>query len=344
MLAARLHGPKAIQVGREVVPTPGPGEVLLQMGAVGLCGSDLHWYQDARIGDRVLSDPFILGHEFAGIVVALGPDTHGPPVGARVGVEPAVPCGHCQWCEEGDQNLCPTVRFHGSIPLDGALREYLAVPAANCFALPDGLSMAEGALIETLGVAIHALDLGHLRLAAGVAVFGGGSVGLLVAQLALLSGATSVFVSDLLAHRRALAASWGCIPIDAGMDSVARIMEGTGGRGVDVAFECAGAGETPQQACDVCEPGGTVVLVGIPCDDHLGLTVAGIRRRGLTVRFSQRSRPVTRRSLLLVESGKVSLAPLITHRFPLARAADAFQCADQRLDGVIKAVVLGGGA
>jgi len=122
---------------------------------------------------------------------------------------------------------------------------------------------------------------------------------------------------------------------------VGAILARTGRRGVDVAFECAGAPETPQQACDVCNPGGTVVVVGIPCDDHIGFTTAGIRRRGLTVRFSQRARRTTHRAMRLAAAGLVQLAPLVTHRFPLAETATAFDYVDKRLDGVVKAVVLG---
>lgn len=341
MVVARLFGPRAMRMLEEPVPEPGPGEVLLRMGAVGLCGSDLHWYQDARIGDRAISGPFILGHEYAGTIAAHGPGVRGPAIGTRVAVDPAIHCGVCEWCEEGNQNLCPDVRFSGSPPRHGAMRTYVPVPAANCVPMPADMSMEVGALIETLGVAVHALDLTRVRLADRVAVLGGGNVGLLVAQLARLSGAVEVFVTEPLADRRALAERLGCTAVDAGDDPARAILERTRGRGVDVAFECAGASETPQQACDVCEPGGTVVLVGIPCDDHIDFTTAPIRRRGLTVRFSQRARRTTHRAMRLATAGMVQLAPLITHRFPLAEAPTAFDYMDRRLDGVIKAVIVG---
>lgn len=339
MLVARLHGPRDVRLATEPVPPPGPGEVLLRVGAVGICGSDLHWYQDAQVGARRLEAPLVLGHEFAGTVVAAGPGVEGPRPGTRVAVEPAIHCGHCEWCEEGNQNLCPDVRFHGSAPLDGALREYMVVPAHNCLSLPAEMSMAEGALLEALAVAVHAVDLAHLRLANSVAVVGGGPIGLLVAQSARAAGALDVFVSEPIAARRAVAARLGCTAIDAGDDPVGAILDRTGGRGVDVAFECAGADETPRQSAAMCEPGGVVVVVGIPCDDRTAFVNAPVRNKGLSIRIQQRSRRATRRALALAARGRVELASLVTHRYPLAEADVAFAHAERRDDGAVKTII-----
>jgi L-iditol 2-dehydrogenase len=339
MVVARLHGARDLRLGREPVPEPGSREVLLRLGAVGICGSDVHWYQDAQIGNRHITQPFILGHEFSGVVMAAGAGTTGLPPGTRVVVEPALPCASCATCQEGNQNLCPYVRFCGSPPQEGALREYMVMPAHNCIPLPEVLSLAEGALIETLGVAIHAVDLGHVRLAARVAVFGAGAVGLLVAQAARLAGAVDVFISEPLEHRRALAGRLGLTPVDAAGDPVGAILALTGGRGVDVAFECAGATITAQESCDVCRPGGSVVIVGIPCDDRADFTSSPLRAKGLTVRFAQRSRRTTHRALILASRGLVDLGSLISHEFVLDKAPDAFILAERRDEGAVKVVV-----
>ncbi len=344
MMVARLHGTRDLRLGRAPIPEPGRSEVLLRVGVVGICGSDVHWYQDAHIGNRSISDPFILGHEFSAVVVATDPETPGLPAGTRVVVEPALPCGRCATCQEGNQNLCPEVRFTGSPPQEGGLREYITMPAHNCIPLPDTLSFGEGALIETLGVAIHAVDLGHLRLASRVAVFGAGAVGLLVAQAARLAGAVDVFVSEPLAHRRTVAGRLGLIAIDAAQDPVGTILALTGGQGVDVAFECAGASTTAQESCDVCRPGGSVVIVGIPCDDRADFTSSPLRAKGLTVRFAQRSRRTTQRALTLASRGLVDLRALISHEFALDEAPDAFALAERRDEGAVKVVIRVGAA
>ena len=339
MLVARLHGPRDLRLAREVRQEAGPGEVLLRVGAVGLCGSDIHWYQDARMGDTRIVRPQVLGHEFAGTVAALGPGVSGLAVGQRVAVEPAIYCGRCEWCEEGNQNLCANMIFHGSPPRDGALREYLAIPAHNCLPLPNSLSLAAGALLETLGVAVLTLDLAHPRLASTAAVLGGGTVGLLVAKLAQLSGVLDVYVSEPLPERRALAARWGLIPVDAGADPVGAIMRATGGRGVDTALECAGVEETPRQSAELCRPGGAVVIVGIPCDNRTGFVNAPVRRKGITIRVQQRSRRAGHRALALAARGLVDLDALVTHRFPLAEVASAFDTVEHRRGEAIKAIV-----
>ncbi len=332
MQVARLHGPRDIRLADEPEPPrPRAGEVTLKIGAVGLCGSDLHMYETGRIGYTIASEPFVLGHEFMGQVIALGADAldgeHKPlRIGQRVAVEPAVPCWRCELCENGHPNLCPHHYFYGLFPEDGALRERMNVSARNCFSIPDALSDETGPLLETLGVAIHAIDLGKIRFAGSVAVLGAGPVGLLIARLAVLGGAAKVFVFDKFAWRLQIAKAWGATRIFNvdDCDPVGALLDATDGRGVDVAFEAAWADHSVQQAADMARYGGRLVLVGIPPDDKLRLKHSVARRKGLTIMMSRRMKHTYPRAIELAISGAVKLEELVSHRYDLEETARAY--------------------
>lgn len=332
MQVARLHGPKDIRVADEQEPrAPRAGEVLLKIRTVGVCGSDLHMYETGRIGYTVASEPFVLGHEFMGEVAAAGTDAldgnHQPlHVGQRVAVEPAVPCWRCELCENGHPNLCPNHYFYGLFPEDGALRERMIVSARNCFPMPDSLCDDAGPLLETLGVAIHAIDFSKIRIASTVAVLGAGPVGLLITRLAALAGASQVFAFDKLDWRLRKARDWGAtqaINVEE-CDPVGALMDLTGGRGVDVAIEAAWADHSVQQAANMLRYGGRLVLVGIPPDDQLRLQHSVARRKGLTIIMSRRMKHTYPRAIELARSGKVKLEELVSHRFTLGETAQAF--------------------
>ena len=347
MQVARLHGPKDIRIASESVPAPpASGEVTLKIKTVGLCGSDLHMYETGRIGYTVFSAPFVLGHEFMGVVDALGADAldgnHQPlHVGQRVAVEPAVPCWRCEICENGHPNLCPNHYFYGLFPEDGALCEQMTVSARNCFPLPDALSDDVGPLLETLGVAIHAIDLSKIRIASSVAVIGAGPVGLLITRLAALAGASQIFAFDKLDWRVQKAREWGAthaINIDE-CDPVSAVLDVTGGRGVDVAIEAAWADHSLQQAADMARYGGRLVLVGIPPDDNLQLKHSVARRKGLTIMMSRRMKHTYPRAIELATSGKVSLEELVSHRFSLAQTAEAYASNSAYEQGINKVIL-----
>jgi L-iditol 2-dehydrogenase len=348
MLAARLHGPRDLRVERVPIPgPPAPGEVLLRMKTTGVCGSDLHLYQDARIGDTPIEAPFVIGHEFSAVVEAAGPGAldgwHQPlAAGTRVGVDPAQPCGHCELCDLGHPNLCVNLHFCGNYPDAGSLCEWLHMPAHSCYPLPDAIDDTQGALIEPLGVAIHAIDLARIRVGDTVAILGAGPIGLLVLQLARLAGASLAFVADPLAGRLALAERWGARPVPCeGGDPAHAVMRDTGGRGVDVAIEAAWADASIEQAAAMCRLGGRLVLVGIPGDDHLAMKHSTARRKGLTVRLCRRMKHVHRRAIDLILRGRVDLAGLVSHRFPLAQAPEAFRMNAAYEGGVVKVMVDG---
>ncbi len=332
MQVARLHGPKDIRIANEPPPPPpARGEVTLAIKTVGLCGSDLHMYEAGQIGYTAISKPAVLGHEFIGEVAAIGEDAldgaHQPlQLGQRVAVEPHVPCWRCELCERGHPNLCPHHYFYGLFPEDGALRERMNVSARNCFPIPDSISDEAGPLLETLGIAIHAIDLSRIRVASTVAVIGAGPVGLLITQLAALAGASQVFAFDKLDWRVQKARNWGathaydvgdCNPVDVLRDL-------TGGRGVDVAIEAAWSDHTVQQAAEMARYGGRLVLVGIASDDKIALQHSVARRKGLTIIMSRRMKHTYPRAIQLASSGKVKLDELVSHQYDLSRTAEAY--------------------
>jgi L-iditol 2-dehydrogenase len=350
---ARLHGVGDIRIADEPVPEPGPAESLVRVTAVGICGSDLHWWDEGGIGDAKLSRPLVLGHEGAGVV------EDGPRRGERVAIDPAIPCGVCRQCRDGYRNICPRVRFAGHGGTDGAMREFMTWPAGLLHRLPDELSDTDGALLEPLGVALHCYDLGHLPLGGMSAVIGCGPIGLLLIQLLRAAGAESVLAADPLPHRREAAAKSGADrvadpgpllrPAPAGTGAAGTAGTGTGGtgtgssvvneppglrelvgEGVDVAFEIAGTNDAVQLAMDAARPGGRVVLAGIPGDDLTTFRASVARRKGLTIAMVRRMNEVYPRAISMAAHGSVDLGPLVSHRVPLEEVSSAFSAAARR--------------
>jgi L-iditol 2-dehydrogenase len=338
MQAALLHGIQDVRVAAVPRPVPQPEELLLAVRAVSLCGSDRHYYMEGGIGSADICKPVILGHEFAAVVAEQRGDCAGIEPGTLVAVDPARPCGRCEWCLAGHPNLCPHVRFAGSPPEEhGALAEY-AVAVPEClFPLPADFGAERAALLEPLGVAVHALDLAHLRPMETVAVLGLGAIGLLMLQVARLAGAGEVYAVDPVPERAELAAALGATAVS-GEPQVIRDL--TGGRGVDLVLEATDSATAAAQACEAARIGGRVVLAGIPESDELVLHASTLRRKGLTLKMVRRMKHTYPRAIQMVQSGRVQLDPLITHAFPLEQAAAAFSCHAARHDGVIRALVM----
>jgi L-iditol 2-dehydrogenase len=255
----------------------------------------------------------------------------GPRRGERVAIDPAIWCGTCRPCRDGYRNLCTRIRFAGHGSEDGAMREQMAWPSHLLHRLPDGLTDADGAVLEPLGVAIHALDLGHVRLGAAAAVAGCGPIGLLLIQVLRAAGAGQVTAFDPLPHRRAAAGRLGA---DAALDPAAvsdpRDLRRVTGEGVDVAFEVAGTGGAVQLAVLATRPGGRVVLGGIPAGDQITLPASAARRKGLTIAMARRMNDVYPRAIGLAAGGRVELGSLVTGRFGLTRAPEAMAAAAAR--------------
>jgi L-iditol 2-dehydrogenase len=311
--ALRLHAAGDLRLHDEPAPKPRDGDALLRVTAVGLCGSDRHWYEEGGIGDAVLTRPLVLGHEFVGVIDG------GPHGGKRVAVDPAIPCGNCPPCVAGRSHLCLHARFAGHGGTDGALRTALTWPERLMHPLPDSLGDAEATLLEPLGVALHAIDLGHVDPGARAGVFGCGPLGLLIVQALLDAGAT-VVAKDVLGHRLDAARGFGADLWD--------------GSEVDVAFEVAGEDAALADAIAATRPGGRIVLVGIPASDRTSFRASAARRKGLTFLVSRRMAPTDLpRAIDLACRGRVALAPLVTARHPLGDWVEAFGELSRR-DGV----------
>lgn len=323
MRSLRLHGKGDLRLHEEDRPHPGEGETLVRVTAVGLCGSDLHWFAAGGIGDTGLARPLVLGHELAGVT----------DDGRRVALDPAIPCQACDLCLEGHPNLCERIRFAGHGEDDGGLREWLAWPERCLVPLPASLSDADGAMLEPLGVALHAVDLAHLRPGSSVGVFGCGPIGLLVLQAARLLGADRLFATDLeqRPHRLEAARRLGAVAFAAEGGREARaIRDAVGGSGLDAAIEAAGENAAVDAALEAVRPGARVVLAGIPAEERTSFKAATARRKGLTLVLSRRMKDAYPRAVRLAESGQVDLRSPVTHSFPLERGPEAFSVAARR--------------
>lgn len=322
MKSVRLHAPGDLRCEDEPVPAAGEGEKLIRVKAVGVCGSDLHWFAEGGIGDAKLEHPLVLGHEFAG-------ETEN---GQRVAVDPATPCRQCEFCKQGHPNLCESVIFAGHGKQDGALREYLTWDENCLFPIPDNLTFAEGAMLEPLGVAIHAVDLAHLKAGMTVGVFGCGPIGLLIIQLVKLSGAVNIIATDKLIYRVEAAKRFGANQAFLVEDRLQgdAIRAATNGRGVDVAFEVAGEQGAVEDAFAAVIPSGKVILTGIPADDRTSFSAGVARRKGLTIKLVRRMKHTYPRAIELVSKGSVNVRSLVTHHFPLEQAGEAFRSAERR--------------
>jgi len=341
MRAALLYGPRDVRVGEVDAPRPSEDEVLIKVDSAGVCGSDIHLYLQGKIGDSVVSEPHVMGHEFCGTVEQIGAKVDGREIGMRVAVEPSLPCRECEFCRIGRYNICSNLRFTGLPPTHGAYAEYITIPYDFAHPVPGTLSVDEAAMVEPLAVGVHAVELADLRPEDTVAVLGLGSIGLLTAKMAKLAGAAQVFGTELLSYRLDLCGKYGVdVPINANeRDPVQSVLEATGGRGVDVAFEAAGALETPQQALQVVKPGGTVVMVGICQQEDVPLNFTFGRRKELVVKWCRRFVHNFPRAIALASEGSVELEPLVTHHFPLEKTAEALELVASYADRVVKAAI-----
>ncbi len=326
MKALKFYDLKDLRLEEMPKPSPQDHQTLLKVASVGICGSDVHYYTEGGTGGLNLAHPFVLGHEFSARIA------EGPHAGQLVAVDPALPCGKCEFCLEGNPNLCINLAFAGAEETDGGLQEFIAWDREAIYPLPESFSPQEAALLEPLGIAIHALSLGPIFPGMDVGVFGAGSVGLLTVQMARLAGASRVFVTDRLSHRLEIARECGATDtLLADGEEAETINAFTTGRGLDVAFEAAGDdGTAVESAIRASKRGGTVVLIGIPSKDETCFTASAARRRGLTLKLSRRMKNTYPKAIRLVDNGQINLESLITAEYPLEDFKKAFDTATAR--------------
>lgn len=340
MKAAVLKKPMEIAVEEIPVPGPGAGEVLVKVMAVGVCGSDVHYYEHGRIGPYVVSSPLILGHECAGVVAACGEGVSRFKPGDRVAIEPGVTCGRCAFCKTGRYNLCPDVNFLATPPVDGAFVQYLVHREDFLFPIPDTMSFEEAALNEPFSVAIHALNRAGFRPGQTAAVIGLGPVGLMTVAAAKAFGASLIIGSDREPERMKAALKLGAdVVIEAGQDTARKIHESSGGAGVDAAFETAGHPLAVRTAFQSVRRGGRMSVIGLPADPEVSFNIPYLCDNEIEIYGIFRYANTYEQGISLLSAGIPGIQHLITDRFDLDKTEEALQRALTNKDTSLKVFV-----
>ena len=341
MKVAVMTGIGKIGYERRPVPEPQDDEVLVKLEYVGICGSDLHYYESGAIGGYVVKPPFVLGHEPGGIVVKTGKNVRGLKAGDKVALEPGKTCGHCEFCRQGKYNLCPDVVFFATPPVDGVLAEYVAHKADLCFKLPENVSTMEGALIEPLAVGFHAAMQGGARFGQRALVFGAGCIGL-VSLLALKAlGVSEVYVVDVVASRLQKAEQLGASAVVNGAeeDVAARLAELTGGEGIDLAIETSGSETAANQAIGAAKKGSVIVFVGYGRTGRTTLSMSLALDKELTFKTVFRYRHIYPLAIRAVAEGRVNLKGVVSHVFGFDELQRAMDLSVSDKERIVKAVV-----
>jgi L-iditol 2-dehydrogenase len=342
MRTAELIAPHQFRLVGQNIDHPPAGELQVRVDAVGICGSDLHSYSEGSVGDTPAVYPMVLGHEPAGTVVRVGAGVTGWQVGDRAALEPALYCYHCEYCRAGRHNVCANIRFLSTPGHAGFFREFVNLPPANLFAIPPSMSMELAALVEPLAVAVHSLKLSTPRADETVALWGAGAIGLLTIASLKVAGVKRIWSIDPLAHRRDLAVQLGAdAAIDpSAVDAVKQIRADTGGRGVDLAIDCAAKEDTVNQAIrSVCNAG-RVVLTGIHSGALVPFDTSNLRRKEVTLFNVRRSNDESPEALSMLAERPEWFAPMVTHRRSLEDIGEAFEIAESYRDGVGKMMVV----
>lgn len=319
---------------------PGYGEITVKLRAIGICGSDLHWFLDGRIGEFPAFYPRVPGHEPAGEVVVVGKGVENFSVGDRVVIEPSMTCGHCEFCLKGQHNNCIHCVFMGGSQSDGLLREYATIPAQNATKFPKAFDFAKATLAEPLAVMMHMLELTDIHMGDTVCVTGSGPIGMLAAATAKAAGAGRVFIADKLAYRLKIAQQMGAdVTIDTTQEKlVDSVLDATRGRGVDKVIECAGSPETVNAGIQMAKKGGTVMLIGILSELYPKINLHDAMQKEVRLQTLKRSNHRAQEALDLMSSGRLPMA-LLTHTLPLEQTPKAFDMMTNYTDGVGKVVV-----
>lgn len=341
MKVAVMNGIGQMGFEERDIPTAKDDEVLVQLDYVGVCGSDLHYYETGAIGDYVVEQPFVLGHEPGGVVVEVGKNVKHLKIGDRVALEPGKTCGQCEFCKTGRYNLCPDVIFFATPPVDGVFQEYVAHEANLCFKLPDNVSTLEGALIEPLAVGFHAAMQGEAHAGQVAVVTGAGCIGLVTMMALKAVGVSKVYVTDIMQKRLDKALELGADGVinSKDTDAVAKIMELTDGKGCDLAIETAGTEITTRQCIDMVKKGANVVLVGYSKTGEMTLPMSLVLDKELTFKTVFRYRHIYPMAIDAVANGKVNLKGIVTNVFDLDDIQKAMDYSVNNKADIVKSVI-----
>jgi L-iditol 2-dehydrogenase len=341
MRVAELYQHRSFRLIEQEIADPTPGEIQVQVHAVGICGSDLHNFSEGGVGDVSSQYPQVLGHEPTGTVLKVGAGVTGWQPGDRAALEPAIYCYHCHFCMTGHHNVCENIRFL-SMPGDpGYLRDKVNLPAINLLPLAPEIDFAVGTLFEPLAVVLHSMKFVNLRPGETAVVFGGGPIGLLTVAVLRLSGARRIWCVEPVAERRELAKNLGA---DAALDPkaidvVRQLYADTGNMGVDVAIDCATKGETINQCIGATRNAGRLVITGIPSESRVNLDFHTMRRKELALLNVRRSCHESEAALEMLREQPGRFAPMLTHTWPLEKVQTAFETLEQYADGVGKVLI-----
>lgn len=316
-------------------------DVLLKIEMVGVCGSDVHYYETGRIGSQIVEYPFIVGHECTATVEAVGEAVTGVGVGDGVVVDPAISCGACDQCRQGRRNTCRSLKFLGCPgQVEGCLCEYIIMPEDCCFPIRGRITFAQGVLCEPLAIGFYAVKEAKLPKEGSMAILGAGPIGLSCLVSAKAEKIDACYVTEKIDERvevaRKNSASWVGNP---NREDVVEEILRRESDGMDVVFECAGQQETIDQAVELLKPGGKLMLIGIPRTDRISLVIDKMRRKEITIVNVRRQNECTEACIELVASGKISVDFMITHRFKLEQTQEAFDMVAGYRDGVVKALI-----
>jgi len=342
MKVAYLTGIRRVEVGEAPAPRlGGPDEVLLKIHSVGVCGSDIHYYTQGRIGSQVVKFPFTVGHECAGTVVETGTNVSSLRAGQRVAIDPLVACGQCDQCRAGRRHTCRNQKFLG-IPgqMTGALCEFLSLPAECCYRIPDSMSLAQAVMVEPFSIGLHAVRLAELAPGSRIGILGVGPIGLCVLIAARATLGCRVYATDLVDYRletaRRCGAQWTGNPTS---QDIVRAIAELETLGLDCVFECAGDQAAFDQAVELIKPGGALSIVSIPEAARISFSMEHLRRKELRIQNVRRQNQCVTPAIEMIASGAADVDPLVTHQFPIARSAEAFELVAAREGGVVKALI-----
>lgn len=342
MRVAYFTGRRDIEIRDEPEPRlTRADDVLLRIDRVGVCGSDVHYYTQGRIGDQIVRYPATIGHECSGTVVAVGRSVDRLRPGDRVAVDPAVVCGQCDQCLAGRSNTCRNIQFLGCPDqAPGAVADYRVLPAENCAPIPDRMTLDQAVLVEPLSIGVYAVRVGGVGPGSRVAILGAGPIGLSVLLAAKAAAPSTAYATDLLDER--LAAARQCGADWTGNPRAQDIVGEIGQReplGLDLVFECSGDPDCIDQGMKLLAPGGTLLLIGIPPTVQVSFDAHRMRTKEITFKAVRRQQGCVEPAIRLIADGQVDTSALLTHRFPLDRIRDAFELVAAYQDGIVKAVL-----
>lgn len=341
MRVAVMTGVGKVELTERPIPVPKEDEVLVRVEYVGVCGSDLHYYEAGGIGANVVKPPFVLGHEAGGTVVEVGSKVTHLKAGDRVALEPGKTCGKCEFCRTGRYNLCPDVIFFATPPIDGVFQDYVAHEADLCFKIPDNMDTMEAALIEPLAVGFHAARQGGAQAGQTAVVTGAGCIGLVSLMALKAMGVTRVIVVDVMQKRLEKALELGATDVINGKekDTVEEVMRLTDGKGADLVIETAGTEITTRQAIHFTKKGATIVLVGYSASGELKLPMSLALDKELTFKTVFRYRHIYPMAIEAVASGRVNLKGIVTNVFSLEDIQEAMDQSVKNKADIVKSVI-----